>query len=141
MKKVATVVLALVAVVFLSAPAVAQQPVQYDVTVKAEIVKGSPNDHFVTFSGPVQIPDVTLPAGTYVFTVFGPSVVQVTSPDRALQYAMFFTAPVERFEATENYEIKIVPTNESAPGRITKWFLPNQTRGFEFLYPEASGDR
>jgi hypothetical protein len=142
MKRVVTVVFAHAIAMAISAAAVAQQ-VEYKVTVKGEVVTGSPNDHFVTFSGPVQIPDVTLAAGTYVFSFVAPSIVQVTSTDRSQQYAMFFTAPVQRADATDHYEMTIVPTIATAPGRIANWFLPNQTRGFEFLYPpaEAAGAR
>jgi hypothetical protein len=143
MKRVATVVSALAIALAVAANAAAQQPVEYNVTVKADVVKGSPNDHFVTFDAPVQIPDVTLPAGTYVFSVVAPSVLQVSSADRTMKYALFFTAPIMRAEAGEEYEWTIAPTNPTAPGRVTKWFLPNQARGFEFLYPAeaARGDR
>jgi hypothetical protein len=134
------IVIAVFAVMAFTTSAYAQQ-VEYKVTVKAEEIKGAPNDHFLTFSGPVQIPDVTLPAGTYVFSIVAPSVVQVTSPDRLQQYGMFFTAPVYKLEALADYEMTIVPTIATAPGRITTWFLPNRERGFEFLYPEARGDR
>lgn len=143
MKKVATVVLAVVALVVFAAGASAQQPIEYTVTVKAEPVKGSPGDHFLTFSAPVHIPEVTLPAGTYIFSLLGSSVVQVMSADRSEVYAMFFTAPAPRLEATDTVEMTFVPTGDFAPLRIEKWFPPKQTRGFEFLYPTAElrGDR
>jgi hypothetical protein len=136
MKRAAIVMVALGFALALSATAVAQQ-VEYKVTVKAEVVTGSPTDHFVTFSGPVQIPEVTLPAGTYVFSLVAPSVVHVTSADRKMHYAMFFTAPIQRLDPAEDYEMTIVPTLATAPGRITTWFMPNQTNGLEFLYPPA----
>jgi hypothetical protein len=139
MRRVSTVVLALATVMVFAATAAAQQPLEYTVEVKGEVVKGSPGDHFVTFSGPVHIPDVTLPAGTYVFSFVAPSVVQVSSADRTERYAMFFTAAIQRAEVTDAYEMVIVPTIATAPGRITKWFLPNQERGYEFLYPAAEG--
>ena len=84
MKRAATVGV-LIALTTLSAAA--QQPFEYKVNVMGEAVKGSAGDHFLTFSGPFQIPEVTLPAGTYVFTVVAPSVVRVSSPDRSQQYA------------------------------------------------------
>lgn len=140
MRKAAIAVPALAVAMMFSSTLIAQQ-VEYKVTVKAEEVKGASNDHFLTFSGPVQIPDVTLPAGTYVFSLVAPSVVQVSSADRLQQYAMFFTAPIVRADATDEYEMTIIPTDPTAPGRITKWYLPNQTRGFEFLYAEVRGDR
>lgn len=140
MKRVATMILALAVVAVFATSAAAQQPVEYKVTVTADVVKGTPNDHFVTFSGPVHIPEVTLPAGTYIFSIVAPSVVQVTNTDRTQYYAMFFTAPVHRVEADDQYDMRFA-ANEFAPDRITKWFLPNRTTGFEFLYPagEVSG--
>jgi hypothetical protein len=132
-------ILALAVLAVFATAAAAQQPVEYKVTVTADAAKGSPNDHFVTFSGPVHIPDVTLPAGTYVFSIVAPSVVQVTNTDRSQFYAMFFTAPVQRADADDQYDMRFA-SNELAPNRITRWFLPNREVGFEFLYPaEVSG--
>ena len=55
--------------------------------------------HF-TFSGAVQLPGVTLPAGTYTFEVVNPNsgsdVVSVTSRDRSKVYLMQFTRTVYR---------------------------------------------
>jgi hypothetical protein len=139
MRRVVTAVFALATVLVFAATVAAQQPLEYRVEVKAEVVKGSPSDHFVTFSGPVHIPEVTLPAGTYVFSIIAPTVVQVSSADRTEMYATFFTAPIQRLDPKDDYEMEIVPTGATAPGRIAKWFLPNQTRGYEFLYSEAVG--
>jgi hypothetical protein len=139
MNKVVTIVFAMALALAVSTPAAAQQ-VDVNVLVTAEVVKGSPGDHFVTFNAPVGIPDVTLPAGTYVFSFVAPSVVQVSSADRRHRYAMFFTSPIERAAATDQYDMTVVPTSATAPGRIATWFLPNQTRGVEFLYRAAEGD-
>ena len=123
MKRFAIVVSALAVVLALTTSAVAQQ-VEYKVTVKAEEVRGSATDHFLTFTGPVQIPDVTLPAGTYVFSLVAPSIVQVTSADRSLQYAMFFTAPVQRLDPTDDQcqhpgpRCEMVPAEPDARVRI-----------------------
>lgn len=123
--------------------AAAQQPFEYKVIVTGEVAKGSASDHFLTFSGPFQIPEVTLPAGTYVFTFVAPSIVRVSSPDRLQQYAMFFTAPAAQQEPGDQYEMVLTRTDPTAPVRIAKWFLPNRIDGFEFLYPkaEAAGER
>jgi hypothetical protein len=139
MKRLATTILAIAVLAVFATTVAAQQPVEYKVTVTADVVKGSPNDHFVTFSGPVHIPEVTLPAGTYIFSIVAPSVVQVTNTDRSRFYATFFTAPTWRAEADDQYDLRFA-ANESAPNRVTKWFLPNRELGFEFLYPaEVSG--
>src|SRR5713226_10573891 len=48
---------------------------------------------YLTFSGPVEIPGVGLPAGTYIFKIANPNsgldVVQVLSRDRKTVYATF----------------------------------------------------
>ena len=137
MKRVSLVVLALATLMVFATTAAAQQPLEYKVEVKGEVVKGSTGDHFLTFSGPVGMPEVTLPAGTYVFSIVAPSVIQVSSVDRTQHYGMFFTATTQRPETTDGYEMVVVPTNETAPGRIAKWFLPNQSRGYEFLYRDS----
>ena len=115
----------------------AQQPLEYKVVVQAEIAKGAPGDHFLTFSAPVQIPEVSLPAGTYVFTIVAPSIVRVSSADRTQHYAMLHTLPVQRAVAGDDYEMVFARTDDAAPARIAKWFVPNQFTGFEFVYPKA----
>ena len=141
MKK--TIVVGLALLVFIAAPAAAQQPLEYKVTVQGEIVKGSAADHFLTFSAPFQLPHVTLPAGTYVFSVVAPWTVRVSSPDRTHYYAMFFTVPVPQDEPSSEYEMLFARTSDTVPPRIAKWFLPYKTTGYEVLYPnpEAAGER
>jgi hypothetical protein len=139
MKRFLVAALAIVALVVFSSAAAAQEQLEYKVTVKGEVVKGSSSDHFVTFSGPVHVPDATLPAGTYVFRFLSPSLVQVSSADRSQHYAMFFTAPIFRAETSEAYEMTLARTVDTAPQRIAGWFLPNQSLGYEFIYPKREG--
>lgn len=110
------------------------QPLEFKVTVQAETLKGSAGDHFLTFSGPVAIPEVGLAPGTYVFRLVAPSVMQVLSRDRSQLYATFFTVPVSRGEVTDNYEVTMVRVNDLAPVRIVRWFEPNRSSGYELLY-------
>ena len=142
MRKSALVVLTL-AIGICATSAQAQVQLQYKVFVTGDIVKGSPGDHFLTFDEPMRIPDATLPAGTYIFTMAGSSVVVVSTADRSQQVAMFFTTPAVRHDATSAYEITLQRPAPNSQGRITKLFLPNQTVGFEFLYGsgEARGER
>jgi hypothetical protein len=143
MKRVLTLILTAGTVAIFSANAFAQQPVEYNVTVKADVVKGSPNDHYLTFTTPVEIPDATLPAGTYVFTLIGTSVVQVTSVDRTQQLAMFFTSPLRRFDSSDNHRMTMLPAAKDESRRITAWFRPNTELGLEFQYGagETAGAR
>lgn len=138
MKSVGIALLACAALVASSATAAAQpEPLEYRVTVKGEPVKGSPGDHFLTFNAPVSIPGVTLPAGTYVFSEFGPSLVQVRSADRTQVYALFFTAPLATAEPADDHNLTLARVRDTAPLRITRWFLPNRVMGHEFLYAET----
>lgn len=144
MKRIATMILVLAVLGAFATTAAAQAPVEYNVTVKANVVKGSPNDHYVTFTAPVEIPDATLAPGTYVFSVIAPSIIQVTNSDRTLHFAMFFTAPAQRGGAANDaYQMAFAESNAGSPSRITKWYLPNRAVGYEFLYPatEVSGAR
>lgn len=143
MKRVLSITLALGAVLACSGPALAQQPLDYTVTVKAEVVKGSPGDHFLTFDTPVAIPDAILPAGTYIFNVLESSVVRVRSADRSQQIAMFFASPIRRADVDDSYVVTAVSTADPSHRRITRWFLPNRSLGLEFVYPpaESAGER
>jgi hypothetical protein len=143
MRRITTVLLALAIVGAFATAAVAQVQLQYNVVVTGDIVKGSARDHFLTFDEPVRIPEATLPAGTYIFTILGSSTVQVSTADRSQQLAMFFTTPVARPDAARAYELTLLRPQASGQGRITQWFLPYQTVGLEFLYSneEVRGER
>ena len=78
---------------------VQQQPLEFTVTVHGDsrpTPEGSPSEHLMSFSGPIEIPGVGLPAGSYLFRFITPSIVQVTSPDRSTVYGMFLTTPASR---------------------------------------------
>jgi hypothetical protein len=143
MKRVATVIFVLATLGVFATTAVAQEPVDYKVTVRGDVVKGSPGDHFLTFDTPVSVPNATLAAGTYIFTMEGSSIVRVRTADRTQQLAMFFTAPVTRLDPTSVYEVSLVRAADASPRRITTLFLPNMSHGVEFIYTsdEARGER
>lgn len=122
----------------------AQEPFEYRVNVYGGIVKGSSGDHFVTLSEPVQLPDSTLRAGTYIFKVLEPSLVRVTSTDRSTVYATFFTAPVTRsIEVNDenSYAVTLLRRAGGVP-LVTKMFLGAGSLGFEPIYSEQTrGER
>ena len=98
-------------------------------------VAGSPGEHFLTFSAPVQVPGVSLAAGAYIFRFVTPSVVQVLSADRTAVYAMFTTAPAQRRNATADFALTFAYNRFDAPVRVGKIFTPGSSAGVEFLYP------
>jgi hypothetical protein len=99
------------------------------------------------FSGPVSLPDVTLPAGRYMFRLpspwYAPSVVQVLSEDGKSPYAMVETVPIIRIETEENHG-DLVTFRETAADRapqIAAWFpdtevtdIGRENVGCEFIY-------
>lgn len=95
---------------------------------------------FFTFSGPVSIPGVTLPAGKYLFRVVDPTVtgrvVQVMSDDGKKAYAMFFTLPAQRLEPADNPEVRFMETASTMPPAVKTWWYPGQRTGWEMIYPK-----
>jgi len=84
---------------------------------------------YLTFSGPVSLPDVTLPAGTYLFKFVAPmtsaGVLEVLSQDGKTSYAMLNTIPIIRTETESNHS-EIVTFREApvtAPPQIDAWFF------------------
>src|SRR6266576_2025617 len=65
---------------------------------------------YFTFSGPVEIPGATLPAGKYLFHLADPDsgrqVLQVQSGDGKKVYGMFFSIPAQRPSAPEEAEVR-----------------------------------
>jgi hypothetical protein len=100
---------------------------------------------FFTFSGPVSIPGVTLPAGRYLFrlvdTTGGSRVVQVLSDDGTKPYAMFFSIPAERIEAASDPEVRFMETPSRTPAAIKTWWYPGERTGYEFIYPKEQARR
>lgn len=93
-----------------------------------------------TFSGPVAMPGLTLPAGQYLFRLADPmtsgKAVQVLSADGTTPYGVFFSYPVERFEASSTPEIRFMETAKGAPAAVKTWWYPGERTGYEFVYPK-----
>jgi hypothetical protein len=103
------------------------------------------NRTYFTFSGPVTLPGVTLPAGKYLFrnpdTLGGRRVVQVLSEDGRRAYAQLLTIPVQRFDAPKEPEIRFMETAEGTAAPIKAWWYPGNTIGWEFIYPKEQALR
>jgi len=94
---------------------------------------------YFTFSGPVQIPGVALPAGTYIFEVANPDggadIVRVLSRDRKKSYLMQFTHSVERpSRGNLDATITLGETSAGVPPKVTAWYPQSETRGRAFIY-------
>jgi hypothetical protein len=98
-----------------------------------------------TFSGPVSMPGVTLPAGQYLFRLANPesgrNVVQVLNADGTKPYGMFFAMQAERFEPASTPEVRFMETAAGMPAAIKTWWYPGERSGYEFVYPKEQARR
>ena len=96
---------------------------------------------YMTFSGPVQIPGVTLGAGTYRFRLTNPDtsrhVLQVLSNDGATVYAMFNTIQDHRTVLTDEAAVTFRETPAGVPPAIRSLFYGGEFHGYEFVYPKG----
>lgn len=101
----------------------------------------------VTFSGPVEVPGVVLPAGSYVFKLADSeserNIVQIFRADDDGIIATVVTIPASRPEATDNTVITFEERAADAPEAVHQWFYAGETEGVEFVYPNqpAAGAR
>ena len=95
----------------------------------------------LTFNAPVQIPGVTLSAGTYRFHLTNPdtsrNVLQVLSNDGSIVYAMFHTMTDSRTSLTEDPLVTFRETPEGVPLAVKSLFYGGEYRGYQFVYPEG----
>jgi len=99
---------------------------------------GIPHENTLTFSRPVALPGVVLPAGSYTFDVASPTaldVVVVRNPKTGHVLYMGFTTTVTR-PRNMSKETPIVfgeaAANEARP--IATWYEIGQPIGHQFLY-------
>jgi len=94
---------------------------------------------FLTFSNSVEMPGMTLPAGTYTFKLADtPSrnVVQVLSQDEKQIHGQFLFIQAERPEVTSETVINFRETREGTTPAIQYWYYPGEKIGKEFIYPK-----
>jgi hypothetical protein len=94
---------------------------------------------YFTFSRSVQLPGVTLPAGTYVFEVANAgsssNVVVVRSRDRSTLHAFTMTNVVYRPESRgRDATITFGETSAGNPPPVKAWYPQSETMGREFIY-------
>jgi hypothetical protein len=92
----------------------------------------------VTISGPIQVPGKVLPAGTYVFRLFGPNertVVEIFNADETHLVATVHGIPDRRVEAQDNTIVQLEELSPEQPEALKAWFYPGDYAGVEFVYP------
>jgi len=99
----------------------------------------------LTFSGPVQIPGATLPAGSYVFKLADLSgnrhVVQVFDKDEKKIYTTILAIPNQRLDASDKPVVLFSERASGSPQAVKVWYYPGDTIGNEFVYPKAQAMR
>ncbi|HLG57510.1 MAG TPA: hypothetical protein VI485_19365 [Vicinamibacterales bacterium] len=99
---------------------------------------------YLTFSGPVQVPGITLNAGTYRFALANPdtsrNVLHVLSNDGSTVYAMFHTIPDIRASVTPDAVVTFRETPAGVPAAVNSLFYGDEHRGYEFVYPKGGPD-
>jgi hypothetical protein len=109
------------------------------ITAGAALAQPFDKRTYFTFSGPVAVPGVTLPAGQYLFRLADSSsrdVVQVLSADGKIPYAQFFAYRPQRFDPARDPEIRFMETAPGMPAAVRTWWYPNERTGYEFVYPK-----
>jgi hypothetical protein len=96
---------------------------------------------FFTFSAPIALPGVTLPAGRYVFrivdTTTSRKVIQVLSDDEKKPFAMANTIPDQRSEPAKDATVAFYETAAGTPAAVKSWWYPGDSIGYQFIYPRA----
>jgi len=128
MRRITTRILGIGAAVMLSATlASAQAPDTNRTTI-------------VTFSAPVSLPGVTLPAGSYLFKLadsqVNRNIVQVFDKDRSKIYATILAIPAQRNQPADETVITFRESPANAAPAIQYWYYPGETMGQEFAYPK-----
>ena len=106
-------------------------------------VQAQPADYktYFTFSGPVTLPGVTLPAGKYIFRLADPNssrkIIAIQSEDGKKQFAMLHTIPNQAPKAPNDAEIRFMETSSNVPPPVKTWWYPGKAIGYEFIYPRA----
>jgi hypothetical protein len=94
---------------------------------------------FLTFSNSVELPGMTLAAGTYTFKLAdtpGRNVVQVLSQDEKEIHGQFLFVQSQRPEVSGETVVTFRETREGSTPAIQYWYYPGEKIGKEFIYPK-----
>jgi len=99
---------------------------------------------FMTFSNTVEMPGVTLAAGTYVFRLADSptrNVVQVLSQDEKNILGQWTFVQAQRPKATEDTVVMFREQPEGTTAAVQYWYYPGETIGKEFVYPKEQAQK
>jgi hypothetical protein len=96
---------------------------------------------YLTFSKPVQLPGVDLPAGRYRFqladTQESRRVIKVQSEDGKKQLALLLTIPNQLRDVPKDPLVLFTESAQGQPDAVKAWNYPGERIGYEFIYPKA----
>ena len=99
----------------------------------------------ITFSEPVQVPGMVLPAGTYVFKLLDSAsnrhIVQIFNEDHTALITTVLAIPNQRLEPAGKTILKYDERPADQPMALAAWFYPGDTFGQEFVYPKAEAEQ
>jgi hypothetical protein len=94
---------------------------------------------YLTFSAPVQVPGMTLPAGTYMFKLADPDsgrrAIQIWDEQGTKLFTMLLTIPDEQPEAQDEPVVMFSERPSGSAPAVKSWFYPAERTGYEFIYP------
>jgi LPXTG-motif cell wall-anchored protein len=100
---------------------------------------------YFTFSEPVALPQMTLPAGKYLFrladSLANRTIVQIYSADGSKLHGMTMTLPTHRADLPNEPEIRFLETAANEPPAIATYWYPGERDGWEFIYPRDQATR
>lgn len=94
---------------------------------------------YLTFSNTVEMPGVTLPAGTYTFRLADiptRNVVQVLDKDQKKVMGQWLFVQAERPDVTDDTVIMFKENRENTTPAVQFWYFPGEKIGKEFIYPK-----
>jgi hypothetical protein len=95
---------------------------------------------YLTFSGAVQVPGATLPAGTYMFKLADPEsgrrVIQIWDQEGTKLFTTLLSIPDQLMEAKDEPVVLFSERPAGEPQAIKAWFYPADRYGYEFVYPK-----
>jgi len=93
----------------------------------------------LTFSGPVEVPNKVLPAGTYYFKLLDSpgdrNLVEVYNEKQNKLEDLILAVPDERMKASGKTVIQFEERAAGSPEALKAWFYPGDNIGLQFVYP------
>jgi hypothetical protein len=94
---------------------------------------------YVTFSAPVSIPGMTLPAGNYQFKLADSNanrhIVQIFNADGTKLFTTLLAVPATRMKPTGDSVITFKETPSDRPPAVHYWYYAGDLAGNELVYP------